>query len=40
MEFYNSLSGAIGAICSVAFTLSLIYLAYRHKREKQRLTEQ
>ena len=32
LEFYNTMAGTVGAVCCVAFTISLIYLLQRYRK--------
>lgn len=35
LEFYNTMAGTVGVVCCTAFTLSLLYLIQRYRKEKR-----
>ena len=35
LEFYNTMAGTVGIVCCMAFTLSLLYLIQRYRKEKR-----
>jgi len=35
LEFYNTMAGTVGIVCCTAFTLCLLYLIQRYRKEKR-----
>ena len=35
LEFYNTMAGTVGIVCTFAFTLAMIYLTQKYRKGKQ-----
>ena len=35
LEFYNTMAGTVGIVCTFAFTLAMVYMMQKYKRGKQ-----